>query len=110
MTEGQFRKIARKGFESISEHLDVEVLDYMSRSGIHRLYEKGTPFIGLVPRYDVLTLEFYPESGYVQFDSGHRAFNQLAAIDKMYELMLLPSRKTIIIEGSGDSPEWLKKY
>ncbi|MGH1338333.1 MAG: hypothetical protein ACRBFS_19580 [Aureispira sp.] len=89
MTEQNFKEIARKGFESISEHLNVEELDYMcSRAGIHYLFEKGTPFIGFLPRRCVLTLEFYAETGYVQFDSDYRAFNQLAAINKMHELKL----------------------
>ena len=89
MTKEQLIQIAQVGFpERVKQFINFENCEMHSMSGCHRLYDKETPFILMLPKENYLSV-FIGENKFIQIQVGHKAFNHYAAIKEMERLELV---------------------
>lgn len=82
-------KIAQVAFpERVKQFINFENAEIHSMSGVHRLYDKDTPFMLMLPKECYLSI-FIGEDKFVQIQVEHKAFNHYAAIKEMERLGLV---------------------
>lgn len=87
-------QIAKAGFpERCREFIDFDYLDYTKTGDVYRLHDLYEPTVFTLPHTYHMSLEI--TNGWVHFGTGNKAFNQLAAINKMIDLGILPERKFV---------------
>ena len=89
MTKQQLIQIAQVAFtERVKQFINFENAEMHSMSGVHRLYDKDTPFVLMLPKECYLSI-FIGEDKFVQIQVEHKAFNHYAAIKVMEGLGLV---------------------
>jgi hypothetical protein len=89
MTKGQLIQIAQVAFpERVRKFIDFENSEIHSMSGVHRLYDKDTPFMLMLPKECHLSV-FIGEDKFVQIQVENKSFNHYAAIKEMERLGLV---------------------
>jgi CRISPR/Cas system CMR-associated protein Cmr3 (group 5 of RAMP superfamily) len=89
MTKDQLIKIAQVAFpERVKQFINFENAEIHSMSGVHRLYDKDTPFVLMLPKECYLSI-FIGENKFIQIQVEHKAFNHYAAIKEMERLGLV---------------------
>lgn len=89
MTKEQLIQIAQVAFtERVKQSINFENAEIHSIGGVHRLYDKNTPFILMLPKDCYLSI-FIGENKFVQIQVEHKAFNHYAAIKEMERLGLV---------------------
>lgn len=95
MRKDQLISIAKAGFpRHIQEMINIDKLEFISMGNVHRLYEKDTPFIFVLPKISIIAICIY--DGWVQFDTTYMAFNQYAAIKETKRLGLIKNQNSIL--------------
>ena len=80
MTKQQLIQIAQVAFpERVKQFINFENAEIHSMSGVHRLYDKDTPFVLMLPKECYLSI-FIGKDKFVQIQVEHKAFNHYAAI------------------------------
>ncbi len=93
MTKDQLIQIAKAAFpDVVKKYIDFDSAEMHHMFGVYRLYAKDSPFILMLPEVQYLSV-FIGENGFIQIESGGRAFNHYAAIKKMEELRLIQKTK-----------------
>ena len=83
-------QIAKTAFpESIKRIFDFDNCEIHSFGNVHKLCEKDTPIMLLIPKSCIFSIHFLPDENFVQIQTGNLAFNHYAAIKEMEKLGLI---------------------
>lgn len=86
MKREQLIQIAQVAFpERVKQFINFENAEIHSSSGVHRLYDKDTPFILMLPKECYFAV-FIGEHQFIQILVENKAFNHYAAIKEMERL------------------------
>jgi len=86
ITREELIQIAQVAFpERVRQFINFENTEIHSMNGVHRLYDKDTSFMLMLPKECFLSV-FIGEDKFVQIHVDHKAFNHYAAIKEMERL------------------------
>lgn len=89
MTKEQLIQIAQVGFpERVKQIINFENAEMHHQAGVFRLYDKGCPFLLMLPKESYLSI-FIGADKFVQIQVGKKAFNHYAAIKEMERMRLV---------------------